>query len=143
MERGRRQPIVRVQHYLSPLRRVVRARPLQNHIANASTEQRGASLTPLQSLYFLNGEFPRRCAAELAKTLSAPGVSDKDRIAQAFLTVYGRPPSAAETERSLAFLHTASDAYTTHGAKPLSPQQLALQELVKAMFASNEFMFVD
>jgi hypothetical protein len=110
---------------------------------NASTEQRGASLTPLQSLYFLNGDFPRRCAAQLAKTLSASAASEKDRLTQVFLTIYGRPPSAAETRRSLAFLHTATDSYATHGSKPDSPQQLALQELVKAMFASNEFMFVD
>jgi hypothetical protein len=50
MERGRRQPIVRVQHYLSPLRRVVRARPPQNHIANASTEQLAGSVELLPTL---------------------------------------------------------------------------------------------
>ena len=50
MERGRRQPIVRVQHYLSPLRRVVRARPPQNHIANASTEQLAGSVELLPGL---------------------------------------------------------------------------------------------
>ena len=50
MERGRRRPIVRVQHYLSPFRRIVRARPPQNRIANASTEQRAEAVELLPTL---------------------------------------------------------------------------------------------
>ena len=50
--------------------------------------------------------------------------------------------SSVESERAAAFLHKAADAYATHGANG-SVQQAALEELLKALFASNEFMFVE
>jgi mono/diheme cytochrome c family protein len=109
---------------------------------NVSTEQRSNSLTPLQALYFMNADFPRRCATNLASLLLATGSSENDVIQQAFLTVYGRPPLPAESDRAAAFLHKTADVYATHGVKtPVQP--VALEELLKALFASNEFMFVE
>jgi hypothetical protein len=110
--------------------------------ASASTEQRSNSLTPLQSLYFLNAKFPERCATELAKQLLKSSNSDKDRISQAFSTIYGRPATQAEIDRSITFLSKTSDAYATHDAKQPSGER-ALAEFLKAMFASNEFMFIE
>ena len=59
---------------------------------NVSTEQRTSSLTPLQALYFMNGDLPKRCAASLVEHL--PSAADKADIEQAFMTLYGRPPTA-------------------------------------------------
>jgi len=109
---------------------------------NVSTEQRSSSLTPLQALYFMNGDLPKRCAASLVKHLPSSPASDK-AIEQAFLILYGRPPSAPEIERSASFLRTASDAYATHGIAAADARQKALEEFVRALFATNEFMFVD
>jgi mono/diheme cytochrome c family protein len=114
---------------------------------NVSTEQRSSSLTPLQALYFMNADFPRRAAKNLASVLLAGGAPDKQNVdkqvvQQAFLTVYGRPPAPAESDRATAFLHRAADAYATHGMKD-AVQPVALEELLKALFASNEFMFVE
>jgi hypothetical protein len=109
---------------------------------NVSTEQRSNSLTPLQALYFMNADFPRRAAKNLASILLTNEDSEKDLIDQAFWTVYGRPPVAAESGRAAAFLHKAADAYSTHGVKA-AVQPAALEELLKALFASNEFMFVE
>ena len=109
---------------------------------NASTEQRSSSLTPLQALYFMNGDLPKRCAASLVEHLPSSPAPDK-AIEQAFLILYGRPPSAPEIERSTSFLRTASDAYATHGIDAADARQKALNEFVRALFATNEFMFVD
>jgi mono/diheme cytochrome c family protein len=108
---------------------------------NVSTEQRSSSLTPLQALYFMNADFPRRCARNLAAILLATEDSEKDRIEQAFWTVYGRPPVPAEAEGAAGFLHKTADAYSTHGVSAVQP--VALEELLKALFASIEFMFVE
>jgi mono/diheme cytochrome c family protein len=110
---------------------------------NASTEQRTSSLTPLQALYFLNAPFPARCAANLASLLLKSATAPKEGVQQAFLTVFGRLATQPELERSVNFLHTAADSYRMHGAKEADPQQLTFGDFLKAMFASNEFMFIE
>ena len=66
---------------------------------------------------------------------------ENDVIQKAFLTVYGRPPIPAESDYAIAFLHKTTDTYSTHGVSAAKP--IALEELLKALFASNEFMFVE
>jgi len=110
---------------------------------NASTDQRTSSLTPLQALYFLNAPFPARCATNLASLLLKSSPSGKESVQQAFLTIFGRPATQPEIDQSLSFLHSAADAYRTHGAKEADPQQLAFGDFLNAMFASNEFMFIE
>jgi mono/diheme cytochrome c family protein len=109
---------------------------------NVSTEQRTSSLTPLQALYFMNGDLPKRCSTSLVRNLPA-GATDKAVIEQVFSILYGRPPTTQEIERSTGFLRNASDSYATHGASAAESRQKALEELVRALFATNEFMFID
>lgn len=110
---------------------------------NVSTEIRSASLTPLQALYFLNAEFPEKCAKHLASELLASASTPKDQIDQAYLTIYGRPPGKAELDRIQTFLSEAAAKYSAHGASVADAQQGALTAFLKTMFASNEFMFVE
>ncbi len=110
---------------------------------NVSTEKRSASLTPLQSLYFLNADFPEKCAQHLAAQLLTASSVPKDDIEQAYLTIYGRPPSQAELDRILTFLPAATAKYSSHGDSSADAQKAALTAFLKAMFASNEFMFVE
>ena len=110
---------------------------------NVSTEQRTNSLTPLQSLYFLNGEMPKRCAASLTDHLLSSGAQEKTNIDQAFLIIYGRPASPEEKDRVASFLRTVANAYTAHGSASKDSNQKAFTDLIQSMFASNEFMFVE
>ncbi|MBV9503717.1 MAG: PSD1 domain-containing protein [Acidobacteriia bacterium] len=110
---------------------------------NASTEQRSSSLTPLQALYFLNAPFPARCASNLAALLAKSNPEQREMARQAFLVVYGRPATQAELDQSLAFLRNVTDAYRTHGAKDGPVEQSAFADFLRAMFASNEFMFIE
>jgi len=109
----------------------------------ASTDLRSSSLTPLQALYFMNGDFPRKCAGELAPKLFTEDASESIAIRRAFLLIYGRPVSAEELKRSTTFLHDAAAVYAAHGASATAAQKGAEQSYLQAMFASNEFMFIE
>ena len=122
--------------------------------ANASTEQRSSSLTPLQALYFLNSSFPKRCADNLARQLSStlpatPAAlpvgrqGQPDLVDEAFQAVYSRPPAPAERIQSEQFLAQMSARLAARGASPADARRDALSHLLQAMFASNEFMFVE
>jgi mono/diheme cytochrome c family protein len=110
---------------------------------NVSTEQRTSSLTPLQALYFMNGDLPKRCATSLAERLFSNGLAENPKIDQAFLIVYGRPAALEERVRIARFLRTVWDAYVTHGMTAKEANQKAFAELIQSVFASNEFMFVE
>jgi hypothetical protein len=110
---------------------------------NVSTEQRTNSLTPLQALYFLNSDLPKRCATSLASHLLSGESPEKTTIDQAFAIVYGRPASTEEKDRIATFLRTVADAYATHGSAPKDANRRAFGDFIQSMFASNEFMFVE
>ncbi|MEI9815134.1 MAG: PSD1 and planctomycete cytochrome C domain-containing protein [Acidobacteriota bacterium] len=109
---------------------------------NLSTDQRGNSLTPLQALYFMNGDFPKRAAGALTKRVQA-GATPEEAVKQAFLLVYGRPGSQEELDRTTSFLSNLRDQLATKGTPGTATQQEAFEHFVKALFASNEFMFVE
>jgi hypothetical protein len=110
---------------------------------NVSTEQRTSSLTPLQALYFMNGDLPKRCATSLAQHVLSSGSQEKANVDRTFRIVYGRPVTPEESNRITAFLKTVSDSYATHGSTPKDSYQKAFGDLIQSMFASNEFMFVE
>jgi hypothetical protein len=109
----------------------------------ASTDQRSASLTPLQALYFMNAAFPKRCSDHLAGELEKGVASDQARIDRAFLSVLGRAPAKVERQRSLQFVQQVSAKYEAQGSTPVDAHRQALSHLVQAMFSSNEFMFIE
>jgi hypothetical protein len=136
VDAGSRNRFEKVTHIGSPFADAVRN-------VNASTEQRSSSLTPLQALYFLNAPFPARCASSLAALLLKENQPEKEVVQRAFAIVYGRAATAAELDQSAVFLKKVADAYQTHHAEGGSPRQMALVDFLKAMFASNEFMFIE
>lgn len=68
---------------------------------NLTAEKRIVTATPLQQLYFLNGEFLAARAEALAKRLTGPA---DERIRQAYRTVYGREATAAELQLGREFV---------------------------------------
>lgn len=67
---------------------------------NLSAEKRIVTATPLQQLYFLNGEFLAARAEALAQRLTG---TPEERIRQAYRTVFGREATAAEVELGREF----------------------------------------
>jgi hypothetical protein len=86
---------------------------------NLSAEKRIVTATPLQQLYFLNGEFLAARAAAVAGRLT--GTAD-ERIRQAYRTVYGREATAAELALGREF--TAGGEWRAYAQVLLSANEL-------------------
>jgi hypothetical protein len=111
-----------------------------------SVATRDTSVTPLQALYFMNASFPKECAAALAKQLGESSTSGKEEIREAFVRIYGRPPDAQEADASLKFVEQADALYLARKPGDEDPRKAhteALSNLIQALYASNEFMFLD
>ncbi len=94
---------------------------------------REKTITPLQQLFVLNGEFFRRQAEALTARLyrEAPE-NEESRIGLAYKLLYGRPVTKDEIAMARSFLagEEASDLENW-------------QRYAQALFGSNEFLFVD
>jgi hypothetical protein len=105
---------------------------------NASTDRRLTSTTPLQALHLMNDPFVHGQAKKFAERVQLAAPTDVARIQQAFLLLYGRPPSATEQA-------TAAE-YLTRAAKAIGGDRAAAaawESLARALFLSNEFVYVD
>lgn len=98
---------------------------------NASTAARQTTTVPTQALYFINDPFFHAQADALAKKLVSLPKNDA-RITAAWRILFQRKPTAAEMQRTKAFL--ASYPADTGN-------QWAAQ--VRVLMASNEFLHID
>ena len=89
--------------------------------------RRESSTHALQALELMNGDLANRLALAFAKSLEQQEEADPARMVhQAFLLTTGRPPTAAERARSLAFL-----------------RHQPVREFALAMFNLNAFLYID
>jgi len=107
-----------------------------------STEMRTSSLTPLQALYFLDSPFPKNCSDHLTTDLEKDA-NQKIAINSAFIRIFDRPATADEERQAGEFLDKVSTYYTQHGDTADNAKQKAMSNFLQAMFASNEFMFIE
>jgi len=94
--------------------------------SNLSCPKREKSTTAPQALSLLNSPEVQSAAAAMSKRLQADAATEAERIDRAYRLALGRPPSERERERAVAFLKDSS-----------------LQELCRALFNSNEFVYLD
>ena len=99
-----------------------------------SCPRRESSNTAPQSLALFNGKFTMDEASRIASKLAS--LAEPAAIVnQAWLAAYGRLPDAAELKRALTFLETQK--------AELQKPEAAARELMRALFNSNEFLYVD
>jgi hypothetical protein len=101
--------------------------------ANVTSERRSVTTVPQQQLFALNGEFMIECARAFAARLEKAEADDELRVALAYRTALGRPPSAAEESASLEFLRST----------PAGERLSAWEQFAQALLASNEFAWVE
>jgi mono/diheme cytochrome c family protein len=89
----------------------------------ATAEQRLATNVPIQRLFFLNSGFVLRQAEALAQRVELEATPDA-RVRGLYRSVFGRAPTAEELRLGRSF-------------------QGSLAQYAQALFASNEFLFVD
>lgn len=105
---------------------------------NVTSDVRTVTTVPLQQLFVLNGEFMVRQAKALAARLAKQGeASDEQRIAKAFLLVYGRLPNEQERQLGLEFLGSHK--------KPVSAgnELSGWEQYAQVLLSANEFLYVD
>ena len=114
--------------------------------ANCSCAVRQPSTTPIQSLLLLNSKITLDAATRLAKTIA----NDSTRIKAASLEqlcrnayrrVYSRDPAPSELAHCVAFQQQQRKLLTDQGNA--APEMDALIDLCRAMFNSNQFLYVD
>lgn len=105
---------------------------------NITSDKRSITTVPLQQLFVLNSDFMTQRAKALAARLNTNReATDEAKIHQAFLSLYGRPPTDDELQLGLSFLSSATPSEA--GGKRLTVwEQYAL-----ALLGTNEFSFVD
>ncbi|MBL8814611.1 MAG: PSD1 domain-containing protein [Planctomyces sp.] len=95
--------------------------------ASTSVAARSRSTTPLQALNLFNSSFTLQQVEIFAKRLEAerPG-SRKDQVELAWMLAFGRHPESEETHEATAFI-----------------EEEGIQAFCRAIFNSNEFLFID
>jgi hypothetical protein len=105
---------------------------------NASTDRRLVSTTPLQALYLMNDPFVHAQAKTFAARVRGETGDDVQRIKRAYLLLFGRQPDTGEV--------TAAKAYLTTIAKKVGgahAEEAAWESLARALFLSNEFVYLE
>jgi mono/diheme cytochrome c family protein len=105
---------------------------------NITSGGRVETIVPLQQLFVLNSEFMIANAKAVASRISEHGKTDaENRIRQAYLLLFGRPPTDRECKLGLVYLQQFES--------PRSPRSdmSGLDRYSQALLATNEFLFVD
>ncbi len=105
------------------------------------TGQRAQTTVAPQALFLMNSPFVKTQAAALAARVEKSlATDDPGRLRQAYALAFSRPPTAAETQRALAFLDR--DEADLRAAADPAPRSAAWRRLCHALLASNEFLYV-
>lgn len=105
--------------------------------ASMVTGDRPSTSAPSQALFLLNSPFMIRQSEALADRLIDAAQKDDERIDQAYLSIYGRPPSESERVAALEFIGKYEKSLTRQPLK----HRTALAAFVQALFASSEFLY--
>jgi len=104
---------------------------------------RPTTIVAPQALFLMNGSPVLKTSRKLAELLIGQTVDSGERIATVFERAFGRPPTADDRTRSLAFLAKAEQTYTQHEADPKARELKVWQSFCKALMSANEFSYVD
>jgi len=108
-----------------------------------STPIRDSSTVSMQALYLLNSAFVHQKANGFAGSLLNSSNVSQDRIESAYLRVFGRRPTDDEVAKCTAFIDRYVQSLEAEGV-PIDRREVeAWSSLVRALFAANEFFYVD
>ncbi len=114
--------------------------------AQASCGRRENTTVAPQALALLNDRFVRARAMDFAQRVEKmAGAETEAQVRLAWRLALGREPSAAELETGTAFISARLQQRSMRDSgKPKTDRQnLALADLCQAIFAMNEFVYVD
>jgi|HigsolmetaAR202D_1030399.scaffolds.fasta_scaffold07004_2 Protein of unknown function (DUF1553)./Protein of unknown function (DUF1549)./Planctomycete cytochrome C. len=110
---------------------------------NASTPARSSSLTALQALALMNGEFFHQQADHMAVRVGMAYPDTPSRIQFAYRLAFGRRPTAAEVLEGTRYLAKAQAALEDSELPAERRPRAALASYLRVLLSSDEFFFVD
>jgi hypothetical protein len=112
--------------------------------AQASCGRRENTTVAPQALALLNDKFVRARAMDFAQKLEKEaGAETEAQVHLAWRLALGREPSTAELESGTAFISARLQQRSAREADKSDLQKLALADFCQAIFALNEFIYVD
>jgi hypothetical protein len=107
---------------------------------NASTARRTTSTTPLQALFLMNDPLVHRLARGFAGRLMKEPASQ--RVAASFRLALSRPPTPAEQRSADAYLEQMRSRLAQAGVRGDEAQARLWESYARALFLSNELVYV-
>ena len=108
-----------------------------------STPIRDNSTVSMQALYLLNDAFVHQKATGLAGRLLEHSSDAKNRIESAYLRVFGRQATENELAKCSNFVDQYVRSLEADGVPKERREVEAWSSLARALFASNEFIYLD
>jgi hypothetical protein len=105
------------------------------------TADRPTTTAPSQSLFLLNNAFVIRAADAAADWLLKSSGAEADRVREAFVRFYSRPPTAGEQAGAAAFLKAYRAQLTRDRVPALRQERESWSAFCQALFASAEFQY--
>jgi hypothetical protein len=99
------------------------------------------SNSPSQSLILLNDPFVHEQASIWARRLLVVDGDDSERLEEAYVWAFSRPPTDDENVAALAFLDGQREIYAADGED--EPGQLAWSDLCHALMNVKEFVHIN
>jgi hypothetical protein len=110
---------------------------------NSNTAQRGVSTTALQALFMMNDAFIHEQAKTLARRVSITWPDTPRRVNEAYLHCFSRSATPDELKLCEQFLEESRAAHREAGIAEDQLDAEALASLMRVLFSSNEFVFVE
>jgi len=112
--------------------------------AQASCGRRENTTVAPQALALLNDKFVRARSLDFAQRVEKEvGTEPEAQVRLAWRLALGREPSTAELKSGTAFLNAQLQQRSTRDLAKPETQQLTLANFCQAIFAMNEFIYVD
>jgi hypothetical protein len=106
---------------------------------NATTDNRGQSVTPVQALFLMNSPFMHEQSERFAARVIADHNTLPEQINYIFSLAYGRAPRLEELREAQDYLRQTRQELQASGA----PVEKTLASYLRVVMSSNEFLYVD
>jgi hypothetical protein len=102
---------------------------------------RPTTTVPAQGLFLLNNPFVIRSSEAAADKLLASTTTDTERIREAYLSFYGRPPTEKELQNAEKFIKAYGDQLAKDRVPVGRRERETWAAFCQALFASAEFQY--
>src|SRR5262249_4465562 len=107
------------------------------------TGSRNSTVVAPQALLMMNAGVVMDASAKLAtKLLANSSIDDRQRVGQAWLLAYSRPPAPDEAQRALAYIEALQRDVAPQTADAQTCRRQAWTLFCQTLVAANEFLYL-